>query len=275
MIAFRMATLNPAEYFRLDDRGAIAPGRRADLMIFSDLHAPTAELVYRGGRLVAQDGVALPWERPTRRTVLRSSMNVDWSKVSLTLPAAGDRVRIIEAIPDQLITNHLIEATPQTAGQVVADTGRDILKMAVIERHMATGKVGQGLVRGLGLQRGAIASTIAHDHHNLVVIGVDDQSMLAAARALAESQGGMAAAAGDTVLANLPLPIAGLMSDQPIERVRQQMDDMLRAAHQLGSPLHDPFMAMSFLALPVIPSLKLTDHGLVDVDKFQLVSLFV
>lgn len=275
MTAFRMATLNPAEYFRLGDRGAIAPGRRADLMVFSDLQAPVAELVYRGGHLVAQDGVALPWERPARRTVLRSSMNVDWSKVNLRLPVEGAEVRIMGAIRDQLITHHLIEPTPQADGHVVADLSRDILKMAVIERHLATGRVGKGLVRGLGLQRGAIASTIAHDHHNLVVIGVDDQSMLTAARALVESQGGMAAAAGDTVLAHLPLPIAGLMSDQPIEWVRDQMAEMLRAAHQLGSSLHDPFMAMSFLALPVIPSLKLTDHGLVDVDKFQLVSLFV
>ncbi len=275
LAAFRMATLNPAEYFRLHDRGAIAPGCWADLMVFSELQAPVAEMVFRGGKLVAQDGVILPWDRPTRRTVLRSSMNVDWSKVDLSLAVQGSQVRIIGAIPDQLITNHLIEATPQADGQVVADTSRDILKMVVIERHLAKGKVGKGLVRGLGLQRGAIASTVAHDHHNIVVIGVDDQSMLTAAHALAEMQGGMAAAAGNTVLAQLPLPIAGLMSDLPIERVRELMDDMLRAAHQLGSPLHDPFMAMSFLALPVIPSLKLTDHGLVDVDKFQLVSLFV
>jgi adenine deaminase len=244
-------------------------------MVFSDLQAPAAESVYRGGQLVAQDGVVLPWERPIRPTVLRSSMNVDWSKVDLTLPVDGPRVRVIGAIPDQLITHHVIEATPQAGGQVVADTSRDLLKMAVIERHMATGKVGKGLVRGLGLQQGAIASTIAHDHHNIVVIGADDQSMLTAAHALAETQGGMAAAVGDTILAHLPLPIAGLMSDQPIETVRDQMADMLRAAHRLGSSLHDPFMAMSFLALPVIPSLKLTDHGLVDVDKFQLVSLFV
>jgi adenine deaminase len=273
--AFQIATLNPSEYFRLHDRGAIAPGRRADLIVFSDLRMPLVEMVYRGGKLVAENGVMLPWERPDRQIVLRSSMNVDWSKVNLRLGAEGRQARIIGAIPDQLITQHLIEETPQVEGQVVADLNRDILKMAVIERHLATGRVGKGLVRGLGLRQGAIASTIAHDHHNLVVIGVDDQSMLTAARALAETQGGMAAAAGDTVLARLPLPIAGLMSNQPIEQVRDQMDEMLRAAHQLGSPLHDPFMAMSFLALPVIPSLKLTDHGLVDVDKFQLVSLFV
>jgi adenine deaminase len=135
--------------------------------------------------------------------------------------------------------------------------------------------VGKGLVRGLGLKRGAIASTVAHDHHNIVVIGVDEQSMMTATRAVAKTRGGMAATEGDTVLAQLPLPIAGLMSDQPIEHVRDQMDEMLRAGHQLGSSLYDPFMAMSFLALPVIPSLKLTDYGLVDVDKFELVSLFV
>jgi adenine deaminase len=273
--AFQMATLNPSEYFRLHDQGAIAPGRRADLIVFSDLRMPLVEMVYRGGKLVAENGVMLPWERPARQIVLRSSMNVDWSKVSLSLGVEGRLARIIGAIPDQLITQHLIEETPQAEGQVVADPSRDILKMAVIERHMATGRVGKGLVRGLGLRQGAIASTVAHDHHNLVVIGVDDRSMLTAARALAETQGGMAAALGEKVLARLPLPIAGLMSNQPIEQVQDQMAEMLRAAHQLGSPLHDPFMAMSFLALPVIPALKLTDHGLVDVDKFQLVALFV
>ncbi len=273
--AFRMATLNPSEYFHLHDRGAIAPGRRADLMIFSDLQAPVAELVYRGGKLVAQEGVLLPWERQVRTSILRSSMNVDWSHVNFEIPAGGGQVRIIEAIPDQLITNHLIEDTPQVDGTVTVDLERDILKIAVIERHLATGNVGKGLVRGLGLKRGAIASTVAHDHHNIVVVGADDQSMLAAARAVAQTRGGMAAVDGDRILAKLPLSIAGLMSDQPIEQVRDQMAELLRAAHQLGSSLHDPFMAMSFLALPVIPSLKLTDHGLVDVDKFALVSLFV
>jgi adenine deaminase len=275
MTAFRMATLNPSEYFHLHDRGAIAPGRRADLMIFADLQTPVAEMVYRGGQLVAKDGEMLPWERQVRRSILRSSMNVDWSKVDLTINAEGKQVRLIGAIPGQLLTENIIEEAPYDNGQVVADPDRDILKMAVIERHLATGNIGKGLVRGIGLKRGAIASTIAHDHHNIVVIGADDQSMLMAIQAVAQTRGGMVAVDGNTVLSKLPLPIAGLMSDQPIEWVRDQMDDLLRAAHQLGSQLHDPFMAMSFLALPVIPSLKLTDYGLVDVDKFELVSLFV
>lgn len=272
--AFRMATLNPSEYFGLYDRGAIAPGRRADLMIFSDLQAPVAEQVYRHGKLVAQNGTVLPWERKQRPSVLRSSMNVDWSRVNLEIPLQGRRARIIEAIPDQILTRHVIEEPPQYKGKVTADAERDLLKIAVIERHLATGNVGKGLVRGIGLKRGAIAGTVAHDHHNIVVIGADDESMMRAVQAIAATQGGMAAVDGDTVLAQLPLPIAGLMSDQPIEKVREQMDEMLRAGHQLGSTLHDPFMAMSFLALPVIPSLKITDQGLVDVEKFQLVSLF-
>jgi adenine deaminase len=275
LTAFRMATLNPSEYFHLHDRGAIAPGRRADLMVFSDLQAPRAEMVFRGGQLVAQDGVMRPWKRPVRRSVLRSSMNVDWSRVDLTIKVEGEKSRIIGTIPNQIITETIIEATPQSEGVVIADPGRDLLKMAVIERHLATGNVGKGLVRGFSLKRGAIASTVAHDHHNIVVIGADDHSMLTAARAIAKTKGGMAVVVGETVLAQLPLPIAGLMSDQPIETVRDQMDEVITAARQLGATMHDPFMAMSFMALPVIPALKLTDQGLVDVNKFELVSLFV
>jgi adenine deaminase len=274
VIAIRMATLNPSEYFHLHDRGAIAPARRADLVVFSDLRAPRCEMVYRGGRLAAQDGQAIPWERPQRHSVLRSSMNVDWSNLSLRIPPNGRQVRLIGLIPDQVITEHLVEELTIREDEVMAAPSRDILKLAVIERHLATGNVGLGFVKGLGLQKGAIASTVAHDHHNIVVAGADDESMFTAVQAIAATRGGMAAAYDGTVLAQLPLPIAGLMSDQSIETVRRQVDEVLAAARQLGSSLHDPFMALSFLALPVIPSLKLTDRGLVDVDKFQLVPLF-
>ena len=272
--AIRMATLNPSEYFHLHDRGAIAPARRADLLVFSDLRAPQVEMVYRGGKLVAKDGETIPWERPQRPSVLSSSMNVDWSQVNFRIPADGDRVRLIGLVPDQIVTEHLVEDLSVQQGEVMADPSRNILKMAVIERHLATGNVGLGFVKGLGLQKGAIASTVAHDHHNIVVAGADDESMFNAVQAITATRGGMAAAYDETVLAQLPLPIAGLMSDQPIESVRRQLDEILAAARQLGSPLHDPFMALSFLALPVVPSLKLTDRGLVDVDKFELVSLF-
>jgi adenine deaminase len=273
-MAIAMATLNTANYFRLFDRGAIAPGKRADLVVFSDPHDLHAEMVFRGGRLVAQDGKVLPWERPRKPPVLRSSMNVNWERVNMRIPAQKSRGRIIGVIPNQLITEHRIADLVIRDGEVVSSAERDIAKIAVIERHLATGNFGLGLVQGIGLRRGAIASTIAHDSHNIVVIGMDDTSMLTAAHAVADMRGGMAAADGDRILARLPLPIAGLMSDQPIEVVRDRMEDLIAAAHQLGSPLHDPFTAMSFLALPVIPSLKITDKGLVDVDRFQIVPLF-
>ena len=273
--AIRMATLNPSEYFHLHDQGAIAPARRADLVVFSDPSNFRADMVYRGGKLVAQDGQIIAWERPQRPTVLRSSMNVDWSHMNFRVQAEGRRLRVIGLVPDQIITQHLIEELPNREGEVVADPGRDILKLAVIERHLATGNVGLGFVKGFGLSKGAMASTVAHDHHNIVVAGADDESMFTAVQAITATRGGMATAYGDSVLAQLPLPIAGLMSDQPIETVRRQMDEVLASARQLGSPLHDPFMALSFLALPVIPALKLTDRGLVDVEQFDLVSLFV
>jgi adenine deaminase len=157
----------------------------------------------------------------------------------------------------------------------VADQARDVLKMAVIERHKASGAQGLGFIQGIGLRRGAMAGTVAHDHHNLVVIGADDASMLAAARAVVAMGGGLVVAEGDVVHASLPLPVAGLMSDRPIAEVRRGYDALIAAAQTLGSPLHDPFMAMSFMALEVIPKLKLTDQGLVDVAQFAIVPLFV
>jgi adenine deaminase len=272
--AIRMATLNPSEYFHLHDRGAIAPARRADLVAFSDLQAPRAEMVFRDGKLVAQDGQVIPWDRPRPAPVVRSSMNVDLANTHLRIEANGRRVRCIGIIPDQVVTEHLILEMPNRDGEIMTEPEQDVLKIAVIERHLATGNVGLGFVKGMGLGKGAIASTVAHDHHNIVVTGADDESMMTAVQATVAIRGGMTVAYGDTVLAQLPLPIAGLMSDQPIETVRQQMDEVLAAARQLGSPLRDPFMTLGFLALPVIPSLKLTDRGLVDVDRFELVSLF-
>ena len=182
-------------------------------------------------------------------------------------------VRVIGAVPDQLITESLTAAPRVAGGLAEADPGRDLLKIAVVERHRGSGNIGKGFVRGLGLERGAIAGTVAHDHHNLMIVGADDASMVTAARAVADG-GGLAAADGDRVLAHLPLPIAGLMSDRPIEEVRSAVDALAAAARELGSTHREPFMAMSFLGLEVIPSLKLTDRGLVDVDRFETVPLF-
>jgi adenine deaminase len=273
--AIRIGTLNPAEYFRLRDRGAIAPGRRADIAVLDDLRGVRASLVIRGGQIVARDGEVLPYERPVPQSFVRSSMNVHWDDVSFRVEAKGRRAHIIGAIPDQLITEHLIEDLTIEQGEAVQDVGLDLLKIAVIERHTHSGNHAVGFVKGIGLRAGAIASSVAHDHHNIVVIGADDRSMMTAARAVGEMHGGMIAAEDGEVKARLPLPIAGLMSDQPIQAVRAQMDDLLRAAHDMGSTLHDPFMAMSFLALAVIPHLKITDRGLVDVAKFETIPLFV
>ncbi len=271
--AIALATFNPSEYFGLKDRGAIVPGRRADLVAFSRLDAPRADTVWSEGRVVARSGYPSNWPRRPRAGDVPRKMNVAWDKVSLRIEGDGRRTRVIGVVPDQLITRHIVEDLPSVGGAVQAAPDRDILKMAVIERHEGTGRTGLGFLQGFGLRRGAIASTVAHDHHNLVIAGADDASMMTAAKAVAATGGGKAVALGDKVLALTPLPIAGLMSDQPFEAVRRQMDACHEAARGLGSTLRDPFIALSFMALPVIPSLKLTDHGLVDVEKFQLVPL--
>ncbi|HEX9944252.1 MAG TPA: adenine deaminase [Thermoanaerobaculia bacterium] len=273
--AIRMATLNPAEHYGLRDRGAVAPGRRADLVVFADLAAPRAEMVIRGGQLVARDGRLLA-DCPHRSVApLPPTVHVDPERLDFAIRAGGRSVRVIGAIPDQLVTESLVMDAALRDGHAVADPGRDLLKMSVVERHRGTGQRGLGFVHGIGLQRGAIASTVAHDHHNLVTIGADDASMRTAALAVAGAGGGLAAAEGETVLALLPLPLAGLMSDRPIEEVRDRMNALLAAAHGLGATLRDPYMAMSFLALEVIPALKLTDCGLVNVERFEVVPLFV
>src|SRR5690606_32324851 len=273
--AIQMGTINTARYFGLHDRGAITIGRRADLFIFSDLYNPVPEIVYRGGYRVAENGKMLPLEEVRRPIQLRNTMNIDWDAVDFTIPANGTRARVIGSIPDQLVTEHRILDVKQVDGCAVADVERDILKMAVIERHRATGNIGKGFIQRIGLKRGAIAGSGAHDRRNLGVIGADDESMMTAAREVARIGGGLVAVDGTQVLAALPLPVAGLMSEAPIGEVRAGMDNLLNAARELGSPLHDPYMAMSFMALEVIPSLKLTDQGLVDVETFEQVDLFV
>jgi adenine deaminase len=273
--AIRLATYNPAQYFRLWDRGAVAPGKRADLIVFEELEAPRPHLVLRGGRFVARDGRMVEGVSQARAGVLPQSIHVDWQALDFTIRAAGTSARVIGAIPDQLVTEHLTEQVKIEGGLAVADTRRDYLKMAVIERHHASGAMGLGFISGIGLKQGALASSVAHDHHNIVVIGADDTSMETAARRVAELGGGLVVSNGEQVVADVPLPLAGLMSDQPVEAVRQNLDRAIAEAHDLGATLDDPFMAMSFMALEVIPSLKLTDQGLVDVDKFEIVPLWV
>jgi adenine deaminase len=273
--AIRMGTINTANYFRLYDRGAVAPGRRADLIVFSDLRDLRPEMVFRNGMLVAQDGEIVAEMPPRRQIDLRSSMNVRMDSLDFRIPAAGQRVHVIGGLGDQVVTEHFIDDALIVDGEAVSDPSRDLLKIAVIERHRASGHIGKGFIRGFGLQRGAIAGSVAHDHHNLVVIGADDASLRRAALAVIEMGGGLAAVDGDQVLATLPLPVAGLMSEAPLDAVRREYDALIAAAQGMGSAMPDPFMAMSFMALEVIPKLKLTDLGLVDVEKFEIIDLFV
>lgn len=273
--AIQMATINPATYFGLKGLGAVLPGYQADLLILEDLKEIKVAQVYRSGRLVAEGG---KWMAPTEQrglTSLPKSVNVDWNKVTdLSIPARGETVKIIQAIPGQIVTKKVVEQAPVSDGRVVADPARDILKMAVIERHRGTGAFAVALIRGFGLKRGAIAGTVAHDSHNIIVVGTNDADMLEAAREAAGMGGGLTAVDNGQVLARLPLPIAGLMSGMNIEKVRDDLESVVRAAHELGCTLENPFATLSFMALTPIPELKLTDQGLFDSLNFKFVSLF-
>jgi adenine deaminase len=269
-----MATLNAAEAFGMSDRGAVGPGRLADLIVFDDIRRPEVRLTVVGGQVVARDG-ALVIPLPAAGARRLGAVRIDWGAVDLRIPASAERVRTIGIIPGQLITECRILPVCVANGEAVADPGTDTAKIAVIERHRGSGRVGLGFVQGLGLREGAIAGTVAHDHHNLIVAGADDESMFTAARAVADAGGGLAVAVGTETHALLGLPIAGLMSDRTVHEAADSLRTIVEAAHSLGSTLHDPFMTLSFLGLEVIPSLKLTDLGLVDVDRFALVPLFV
>jgi len=271
--AVTMATLNPAEHYGLRDRGAVAPGRRADLFVTSDLHALPVELVIAGGQVVARDGQRLR-DSVAPAATLPDTFHVAWPE-DLRLPAGGPRARVIGIVEDQLVTTAHVEEVRVEDGVAVADPDRDMLRLSVIERHRATGNVGMGFVRGFGLQRGAMASSVANDCHNLIVVAADDEDGLVAARAVADMGGGIAVVVGGEVRAAIALPIAGLMADRAPEVVAEELDAVTSVVRELGCAVPAPFMAMSFLALPVIPQLKLTDRGLVDVDAFAFTDVFV
>jgi adenine deaminase len=266
--AIVMASLNPAVYHRLSHLGAIAPGYQADILLLGDLESFVPERVLKRGRPVEEvPPVTVPdW-------VKRSVHVARIAPADLTIPWEGGNARVIGLVPDQIITASLVEELATLDGHAIADPARDLAKIVVFERHLQTGRVGHGFVRGFGLERGAIGSTVAHDGHNMIVVGVDDASMLAAAARLRELGGGLVVAGEEGVLAELPLPVAGLLSDRPLAEVLAASREIAAAAQSLGVTFPQPIQMLAFLSLSVIPSLKITDRGLVDVDRFELVPL--
>ncbi|GAB6057502.1 adenine deaminase [Desulfonatronum parangueonense] len=268
--AVQMVTINPARYFGLQRRGVIAPGYRADLVLVEDLRDFRIRDVYLGGMALDDCSFAAETALPGNSMHIR---NLD--EHSFAVPAAGATARVVEIVPGQIVTKAALGRPAIRSGLALADPSADLAKLAVIERHRATGNIGLGFVRGLGLQRGALASTVAHDSHNLIIAGISDADMLAAARAAQRMGGGLVAVLDGNVLASLPLPVAGLMSDIPLNEVVAAMEKLSAACETMGLTHANPFMILSFLALPVIPELKLTDKGLVDVNRFELVGLWV
>jgi len=271
--AIRIATINPAVYFGLHHKGAVAPGRQADLVIFPDLSDPMVEQVYSRGILVAENGRMRSEIKKPVLFQIPSSMNTA-EEINFSIPAIPGRIRVIEIIPNQILTRHSLHKALVVKGMAISDISNDVLKIAVIERHHGSGNIGKGFVKGFNLKKGAIASSVAHDSHNIIAVGTNDEDMKAAVDAVIKMGGGLAAACDCNICSTLSLPIAGLMSNETVETIDGQMKNLLSAARSLGSSLSDPYMALSFLALPVIPELKITDKGLVDVGKFCIVPLF-
>lgn len=264
------ATLSPALWHGLAHLGAVAPGYHADLLVLPDLERFVPETVLKMGEPAAEIPRA---EVPdwVRHTVRIGAFGPEMFRI----PWDGGDARVIGIVPGQIVTDSLVDAPGVYGGEAIADAERDLAKIAVVERHLGTGRVGLGFVRGFGLKRGAIASTVAHDAHNVVVVGMNDASMAAAVRRLANRGGGIVVVDGAEVTAELPLPVAGLLSDAPLDEVLDASHAVIAAVRALGCELEAPFQHLAFLALSVIPSLKLTDRGLVDVDSFSLVPLEV
>jgi adenine deaminase len=265
--AIVMATINPATYHRLWHLGAIAPGYQADILVLDDLVSFAPRQVFKRGAPPQFTKLTVPeW---VRQTIHLAPVTAE----SFRIASGPKSIRVIRVIPGQLLTGSEIASPSIRDGRIVADPARDLVKIAVLERHHASGRIGLGLATNVGLKRGAFASTVAHDAHNIIVLGVDDADMSACACRLADIGGGIVIAEAGRVVEELPLPVAGLMSDQPLAAVHQRLSSMERRLAGMGVSMTAPFMTLSFLALSVIPELKITDRGLVDVSNFQLVPL--
>lgn len=273
--AIRMVTLNTAETFHLFDRGGIRPGWRADLVAFEDMKDFRATHIWKAGKLVATNGVILH-DRKHFDPIPHKRLPVPpISDDALQVRDTGKMVRIIDVIPDKILTGTHTRNLPSSGGFLTCSPSDDIAKLIVVERHSGSGRTAVAFVKGMGLREGALGSTVAHDSHNIILCGMDDRSLLTAMHWLIEHGGGQVATLKEQILAELPLPVAGLMSDKDPYEVARLEESLFDAAHFLGSHLDDPFMTLSFLSLPVIPELKLTDYGLVDVGQFKHVSLYI
>ncbi len=271
--AIQLATINTAEYFRLHDRGAVAPGYVANLITLGSLERFEIKKVFHYGQLVA-DGGALVVPMPAVMAVeLTGTVKMKrLTAEALELHAMNEYFPVIQVVPGQIVTKKRVVKVTVEKGIAQPDVFKDILKLVVVERHKSTGNVGVGLVKGFGLKHGALASSVAHDSHNIVAVGVMDDDILAAVREIQRMEGGLAVCSQGKVLASLPLPIAGLLSPEPLKQVVRKFNQVEKAAAGLGALPPSPFALLSFMALPVIPELKLTDKGLVDVASFQIVT---
>ena len=272
--AIQMASLNTAEYFNIPNLGAIAPGYKADFVVLPDLKSFKPDLVFKKGKLVAE-GKLITDITKNEIPAVRGSVNVKWIKYEdFKIEAHGNIVRAIEVIPHQLITKSVESEIKVVDGFAESNLETDTLKICVIERHRAGGNIGKGFVKGFNLKSGAMASTVAHDSHNMIVIGTNDKDMYTAAVELIKSQGGKIVVNNGEILAHLPLPVAGLISDADFDTVIKKSMQLNSAAKSIGCEIDDPFMAMGFLSLPVIPELKITDKGVFDTVNFKFVDIF-
>jgi adenine deaminase len=273
--AIQMATLNAAECFGLHHKGAIAPGYQADIIFLKDLTAMAVTKVFKSGRLVAENGRLLQqMEKPLKidsQRIIQTVQISDLNTSDLQLALSGNRANIIGIIPNNLVTKHIVEEVDvMEDGHFASSIAKDQLKLAVIERHHQSKHIGLGIVKGLGLKSGAIATTIAHDSHNLIIAGTNDRDMVAAAKVIKELEGGLVVVKEGKVLASLQLSIAGLMSTKTYKEVLLELENIHLALKELGANQHfNPFLTLSFLALPVIPELKLTDMGLFSSSRFR------
>ena len=275
--ALQIATINAARHYGIKDAGAILPGRRADLLVFDNLDEWKPRQVYKDGRLAVDNGRLLQEGRNCDNSSLEHTVNLAPVTVeSFRLPLKTEMANVIGLVPYQVVTNKAVLSVKRVDGCAVSDVENDILKLAVLERHHATGNIGLGLVKGFGLKRGALASTVGHDSHNLIVIGTNDEDMLAAVQELQRIGGGICIAEDGQIRGVLPLPVGGLMTNEPALMVAKQQAEMIALAREMGVPeFYSPLLTLAFLSLPVIPSLKLTDRGLVDVDSFKFIPLEV